>query len=117
MFKIRHKQKKPRKFPQVHFSSFQVPSVLSAPFDSPEGALQLVKNTIAGLTDLNVTNPYFNHHQDMVYLSSCGHGMPIVFDTGASISVSPLCDDFIGDLQPAPYSTLKGLKGTIKVIG
>jgi hypothetical protein len=43
--------------------------------------------------------------------------MPIVFDAGASCCISPLLEDFIGDLETPMYATVKGLKKGIKVVG
>jgi hypothetical protein len=43
--------------------------------------------------------------------------MPIVFDTGASILLTPLRADFEGELTPPPITEMHGLKGAIKVIG
>jgi GAG-pre-integrase domain len=56
-----------------------------------------------------------DQHRRIYFNKPCG--MPIVFDTGASCSISPLREDFIGDLEKPMYATVKGLKGEIKVVG
>jgi Reverse transcriptase (RNA-dependent DNA polymerase) len=43
--------------------------------------------------------------------------LPIVFDTGASASVTPLRSDFVHDLTPSTISALHGLKGQVDVVG
>jgi Reverse transcriptase (RNA-dependent DNA polymerase) len=101
----------PTHVPRVHLTTYQIPSLLSAPY-STEGAIPTVDCQVSPTS----TNPYFNHTQQMVYLSG-STGMPIVFDTGASASVTPIRDDFVGDLIKPPYSCLKGLKGSINVVG
>lgn len=49
--------------------------------------------------------------------SSYQKNLPIVFDTGASMSISPVREDFIGDLEPAPISSLQGLKDKVNIVG
>jgi hypothetical protein len=43
--------------------------------------------------------------------------MPIVFDTGASMSLSPLREYFEGELKTPPIPQMHGFKGAVKVIG
>jgi hypothetical protein len=43
--------------------------------------------------------------------------LPIVLDTGASTSLTPILSDFIGPLEPAPLSEIRGLTATTKVVG
>lgn len=43
--------------------------------------------------------------------------LPIVFDTGASTSVTPLREDFLGSLELPQVHSLHGLKGAIEVKG
>lgn len=43
--------------------------------------------------------------------------LPIVFDTGASMSISPIREDFLGNLYPAPIASLQGLKDKVKIVG
>jgi hypothetical protein len=43
--------------------------------------------------------------------------VPIVIDTGASISVTPVLTDFIGPLRPCATVNLKVLSGSTEVIG
>jgi hypothetical protein len=47
-----------------------------------------------------------------VYCSHQDYCIPIVIDTGASVSVTPVLTDFIGPLRPCATATLKGLIGT-----
>jgi hypothetical protein len=43
--------------------------------------------------------------------------LPIVLDTGASTSLTPILSDFIGPLEPAQLSEIRGLTATTKVVG
>jgi hypothetical protein len=43
--------------------------------------------------------------------------MPIVIDTGASLSLTPNINDFIGDLKPAHIQDLNGLSSKTTVVG
>jgi hypothetical protein len=52
-----------------------------------------------------------------VYSSHKDDCVPIVIDTGASISVNPVLMDFLGPLRPCATGNLKGLSGTTEVIG
>jgi hypothetical protein len=56
----------------------------------------------------NTASVYSAHKDDCV---------PIVIDTGASVSVTPVLIDFLGPLRPCATSNLKGLSGTPEVIG
>jgi hypothetical protein len=53
----------------------------------------------------------------MVYVANSSNGLPIMFDTGGSMSITPLQQDYIGDLEPSPTESLHGLKGKVKVAG
>jgi hypothetical protein len=97
------------------FTSYNIPSLLSAPFINEVERLKLIEKVAEGSMTLS-KNPYLNHTSQMVYLS-CGHGMPIVFDTGASVSITPLREDFIGNLKPSTCESLNSLHGTVKVVG
>jgi hypothetical protein len=97
------------------FTSYTLPSLMSAPFPTEGTSLRTVDCGSNNSMTLS-RNPYFNHNQQTVYFVQ-DNGMPIVFDTGASASVSPLREDFIGPLSPPQFPTLKGLKDTIKVVG
>jgi hypothetical protein len=52
-----------------------------------------------------------------VYISQKKHELPIVIDSGASYSVTPNLDDFVGPIEKAETQELNGLNATIKVIG
>jgi hypothetical protein len=54
---------------------------------------------------------------DSVYCSHKEGYVPIVIDTGASVSVAPVLTDFIGPLRPCATANLKGLSGSTEVIG
>jgi hypothetical protein len=43
--------------------------------------------------------------------------LPIVLDTGASTSLTPVLSDFIGPLEPAPHNEIRGLTASTRVIG
>jgi hypothetical protein len=43
--------------------------------------------------------------------------LPIVLDTGASTTLTLILSDFIGPLEPAPLSEIRGLTATTKVVG
>jgi hypothetical protein len=52
-----------------------------------------------------------------VYCSHQDACIPIVIDTGVSVSVTPVIADFVGPLWPCTTVTLKGLSGTTEVTG
>ena len=43
--------------------------------------------------------------------------IPIIIDTGASISLTPVITDFVGDIEPADLDSLQGLSSKTKVCG
>lgn len=51
-----------------------------------------------------------------VYISS-DDSLPIVIDSGASLSLSPNLDDFVETPKPCALSNLHGLSGTTEVLG
>jgi hypothetical protein len=59
-------------------------------------------------TVLATASVHCSHKEDCV---------PIVIDTGASVSVTPVITDFIGPLRPCDTANLKGLSGSTEVIG
>jgi hypothetical protein len=52
-----------------------------------------------------------------VYHSQNQHELPIVIDTGASVSVTPIVADFVGPIRPYAVEGLKGLNSEAKVVG
>ena len=42
---------------------------------------------------------------------------PIVLDTGASVSITPLASDFVTPIQPMPGSSVRGLSSSISIAG
>jgi hypothetical protein len=52
-----------------------------------------------------------------IYVANCSHSLPIVFDTGCSMSVSPKREDFVADLKKPVTHLRRGLKGKVKVLG
>jgi hypothetical protein len=52
----------------------------------------------------------------MVYISRKQGELPIVIDSGASYSVTPTLEDFMGPIEPCSTSELNGLNVTIKEI-
>jgi hypothetical protein len=52
-----------------------------------------------------------------VYSSRKDDCVPIVIDTGASVSVTPVLTDFLGHLRPCATANMKGLSGTTEVSG
>jgi hypothetical protein len=63
---------------------------------------------ITGDTVSATASVYSSHKDDCV---------PIVIDTGASVSVTPVLTDFLGPLHPCATANLKGLSDTTEVIG
>ena len=43
--------------------------------------------------------------------------IPIIIDTGASISLTPVISDFIGNIEPADLDSLQGLSSKTQVCG
>ena len=52
-----------------------------------------------------------------VYFSKNELEVPIVIDTGASVTLTPNPSDFIGEMKPCTTTELKGLKGSTEVVG
>ena len=52
-----------------------------------------------------------------VYMTDANDDIPIIIDTGASLTVTPVATDFIGAIDPAPIQSLKGLQGDAMVMG
>jgi hypothetical protein len=52
-----------------------------------------------------------------VYFSPKPDDYPIIIDTGASMSITPCMDDFLGKIDPSPVTELHGLNTTTKVYG
>ena len=52
-----------------------------------------------------------------VYFSPKPDDFPIIIDTGASMSLTPCMDDFLGKLDPSPVTELHGLNTTTNVYG
>lgn len=52
-----------------------------------------------------------------IYKSVLSTGVlcPIVIDTGASVSVTPIKEDFVGEILPC-VDSIKGLSGSIKIL-
>jgi len=58
----------------------------------------------------DMSGAYLTEHQ-------CKCDMPIVFDTGASYSVTPNLQDFVGELSPTDMDSMKGLTDSVKIKG
>ena len=43
--------------------------------------------------------------------------LPVIFDSGASCSLSPIRSDFVGELQPPDVGEMKGIGASIKTVG
>jgi hypothetical protein len=70
------------------------------------------------MDDLKMERPK-NSIQQGIFLSSeqHKHDVPIVFDTGASMSVTPFEDDFVEQMQPPEHDSLTGLSEKTPVLG
>jgi hypothetical protein len=55
--------------------------------------------------------------QQTIYFSRKDNELPIVIDTGASVSVTPSLDDFLGPIWPCTTKELNGLNSSITVVG
>jgi hypothetical protein len=81
-------------------------------------ALVLTTGTITyGFSTILPNEEIIESSSHRTYIMKNSDGMPIVFDTEASMSVSPVREDFIGDLDPPTTYALHGLKGKIDVLG
>ena len=68
------------------------------------------------LTGLGVTRSHA--HRAEAYLADDKEtDLPIVFDTGCSLSVSPFKSDFVGDLEEPDVNDMRGLSDSVKVCG
>ena len=56
-------------------------------------------------------------HQPAIYHSNKPDELPIVIDTGASCSLTPIHSDFIGTIEPSTISTLNNISGKTPVVG
>jgi hypothetical protein len=52
-----------------------------------------------------------------IYFSNKKDDLPMVIDTGGSKSVTPVIEDFIGELRPADVNDLQGLSTSTSVLG
>ena len=43
--------------------------------------------------------------------------LPVIFDSGASCSLSPVRSDFVGELLPPDVSEMRGIGASIKTVG
>eukprot|EP00978_Attheya_sp_CCMP212_P024165 scaffold75537_cov39-Attheya_sp.AAC.1 len=43
--------------------------------------------------------------------------LPIIIDSGASVSITPVKSDFVGPITPLPKQTVKGLNHMLKIEG
>jgi hypothetical protein len=62
----------------------------------------------------------FNNNTDStpeIYVSSKNDELPIVIDTGASGSITPIASDFVNGIHKADLQTLKQVNGTTPVCG
>jgi hypothetical protein len=91
-----------------------------------EGALKAFIATHMGQRGYNASDSYQYDNNDNsgslvpttgAIFKARTNEMPIVFDTGCSMSVSPLRQDFIGELEESPTDSLQGLKSKVKVVG
>lgn len=57
-----------------------------------------------------------NDH-DIILQAQNSSSTPILIDTGASCSITPNLQDFVGDLKPAETTEVKGLSGSTQVVG
>ncbi len=76
-------------------------------------------NTVTELNSTSVTDDYADRIAQMsIYLNHAeDRNIPIVIDTGASVSLSPNKSDFIGPIEACTTSELQGLSSTIKCEG
>jgi hypothetical protein len=86
----------------VHLLTFNMPLLFSAPFLTLTSCPKLVYKDPMD----DATTRVVDLRRRLVYLNTT-HGMPIIFDTGASVSVSLLREDFIGKLDPPLSDSLK----------
>ena len=52
-----------------------------------------------------------------VHLSSDHKEIPIIIDSGASVSISPVREDFVGQLRHLPGSTIRGINSVTTIDG
>ena len=63
----------------------------------------------------NATNPVLD--QPLVYTSTTDSKLPIVIDTGASCSITPIISDFVNKLKTPDIANLNQLSGQTSVVG
>jgi hypothetical protein len=80
-------------------------------------ASEYLRENYGGLRDYTVDGPDPTPRLNSIFNVSQRDDMPIVFDTGASMPLTPLREDFDGELKAPPITQMHGLKGAVKVIG
>ena len=64
------------------------------------------------------TNAYDRRSSELsIYWSKHADEPPIVIDTGASVSLTPQPEDFVGPIRPPSLKSLQGLKGSVNIVG
>ena len=76
-------------------------------------------SSVTRMVDSTTTPNFAKLSKQMsIYLNGNGADLlPIVIDSGASCSLTPNKNDFIGDIRPATINELRGLSNTTKVLG
>ena len=67
------------------------------------------------LADLSWSPP--QSRQQFILNLADNHHIPVVIDTGASVSLTPNASDFIHPIKPTKLSSLQGLGSTSRVDG
>lgn len=85
---------------------------------SPRALMASIPNlSFSAMTQEQSYGQSMGYGGGLMFRSSNNTELPIIFDTGASMSVTPLRSDFEGELETPSISSLRGLKDEVKVIG
>jgi hypothetical protein len=80
-------------------------------------ASEYLRENYGGMMDYSTKEANPQPRLESIFNVGRRDDMPIIFDTGASMSLTPLREDFEGELTPPPITRMHGLNGAVKVIG
>jgi hypothetical protein len=80
-------------------------------------ASEYLRENYGGMKDYSTKEPDPKPRLESIFNVGKRDDIPIVFDTGASMSLTPLREDFEGEVGVPPITTMHGLQGAVKVVG
>ena len=77
----------------------------------------LLNNAFIAALNLQGRDPGGSTSHLSAYFSHDQKELPIVIDTGASVSLTPCASDFISSIEPPRISNLHGPQGSVNIVG